>query len=91
MGNIQYTENEVEWLIKQIETLKPFPDVIKSLNNLRKSGYKLAILSNGDADMLNNAKQYIGFDMDYTISVQEAGYFKPHWKTYNLAVFLGES
>ena len=36
--------------------------------------------------MLNNAKQYIGFDMDYTISVQEAGYFKPHWKTYSLAV-----
>lgn len=84
--NIQYTENEVEWLIKQIETLKPFPDVIKSLNKLRTSGYKLAILSNGDADMLNNAKQYIGFDMDYTISVQEAGYFKPHWKTYSLAV-----
>ena len=80
--NINYTKNEVQWLISQIETLKPFVDVIISLNKLRETGYKMAILSNGDIDMLNNAKPYIGFDMDYTISVQESGYFKPHWKTY---------
>ena len=44
--------------------------------------YKLAILSNGDKDMLAAAKPYIGFAFDHTISVEEAGYFKPHWKTY---------
>ena len=79
---ISYTKNEVKWLINQIETLKPFPDVIIALNKLRNIGYKLAILSNGDKDMLNNSKPFIGFDMDYTISVEKAGYFKPHWKTY---------
>ena len=83
---INYTKKEVEWLIKQIEVLKPFPDVILSLNKLRENGFKLGILSNGDQDMLENAKQYIGFDMDFTISVQEAGYFKPHWKTYRLSL-----
>ena len=81
---INYTKKEVEWLIKQIEVLKPFPDVILSLNKLRENDFKLGILSNGDQDMLENAKQFIGFDMDFTISVQEAGYFKPHWKTYRL-------
>ena len=55
-----------------------------SLNKLRENDFKLGILSNGDQDMLENAKQFIGFDMDFTISVQEAGYFKPHWKTYRL-------
>ena len=32
--------------------------------------------------MLKAAGPYIGFPFDHVISVQEAGYFKPHWKTY---------
>ncbi len=79
---IAYTEDEAAWLVERIVELKPFPDVIDALARLRAAGYKLAILSNGDADMLEAAKPHIGFAMDATISVQEAGYFKPHWKTY---------
>ncbi len=82
---IRYTQDEVRWLVGLIESLKPFPDVIAALGNLRDHGYKLAILSNGDRDMLDAAKPHIGFDMDFTISVQEAGYFKPHWQTYAAA------
>ncbi|MGJ3260983.1 MAG: haloacid dehalogenase type II [Rhodospirillales bacterium] len=82
---IRYTQDEVRWLIGLIESLKPFPDVIEALRRLRDHGYKLAILSNGDCDMLDAAKPHIGFDMDFTISVQEAGYFKPHWQTYAAA------
>lgn len=79
---IDYKQSEVEWLVGQIEQLKPFPDVVEALEKLRASGYRLVILSNGDRDMLEAAKPHIGFAMDMTISVQEAGYFKPHWKTY---------
>ncbi len=79
---ITYTQGEVEWLVSQIESLKPFPDVVAALESLRASGYKLVVLSNGDRDMLEAAKPHIGFPFDLTISVQEAGYFKPHWKTY---------
>ena len=32
--------------------------------------------------MLKAAEPHIGFPFDHVISVQEAGYFKPHWKTY---------
>jgi len=84
-AGITYTQEEVRWLVSQIETLKPFPDVIAALSSLREAGYRLAILSNGDRDMLEAAKPHIGFAMDHTISVQEAGYFKPHWKTYATA------
>ena len=35
--------------------------------------------------MLEAAKPHIGFAFDHVISVQEAGYFKPHWKTYATA------
>ena len=79
---IAYTEDEVRWLVGEIEKLKPFPDVLAALAALRERGYRLAILSNGDRDMLKAAGPHIGFTFDHVISVQEAGAFKPHWKTY---------
>jgi 2-haloacid dehalogenase len=79
---IAYTQAEVTSLVAEIERLKPFPDVIAALKELRGAGYGLAILSNGDRDMLKAAGPHIGFPFDHVISVQEAGYFKPHWRTY---------
>ncbi|HEY2185051.1 MAG TPA: haloacid dehalogenase type II [Xanthobacteraceae bacterium] len=88
---IAHTQDEVRALIAEIEKLKPFPDVLAALAQLRSKGYKLAILSNGDCDMLNAAASYIGFRFDHVISVQVAGYFKPHWKTYaKAAEIIGE-
>ncbi len=79
---ISYTQSEVTALVAEIERLQPFPDVVSGLERLRASGFKLAILSNGDRDMLKAAGPHIGFPFDHVISVQEAGYFKPHWRTY---------
>ena len=79
---ISYAQDEVRWLVSEIERLRPFPDVLTALGRLRGAGYKLAILSNGDPDMLEAAKPHIGFAMDLTISVAAAGCFKPHWRTY---------
>ena len=88
---IPYTQDEVRSLVGEIEKLRPFPDVVAALGRLRSGGYRLAILSNGDRDMLEAARPYIGFAFDRVISVQEAGYFKPHWKTYAKAEeLLGE-
>jgi 2-haloacid dehalogenase len=85
---IAYTQDEVRALVGEIERLKPFADVIAALERLRAAGYKLAILSNGDRDMLEAAGPHIGFAFDRVISVEEAGYFKPHWKTYAKAAEL---
>ena len=80
--------------IKKLSSPKTAPDgnrlgalgmllaVLVTLAKLRDAGYKLAILSNGDRDMLDAAKPHIGFPFDHVISVEESGYFKPHWKTY---------
>ena len=78
----RYTQDEVRGLVSEIEKLRPFPDVPDALRRLRAAGYTLVILSNGDRDMLEASGPYIGFPFDRVISVQEAGYFKPHWKTY---------
>ena len=77
-----YSPDDAARLVSEIERLKPFPDVISALERIRGAGYRLTILSNGDRDMLQAAKPHIGFDFDQVISVQEAGHFKPHWKTY---------
>ncbi|HEV3176444.1 MAG TPA: haloacid dehalogenase type II [Stellaceae bacterium] len=79
---IAYTQDEVRSLVAGIEALKPFPDVVAALERLRGAGLKLAILSNGDRDMLEAAGPHIGFRFDHVISAEDAGYFKPHWKTY---------
>ena len=87
-SRIDYTQEEVRRLVSEIERLKPFPDVLAALERLRGAGYKLVILSNGDPDMLKAAGPHIGFAFDRVISVAEAGYFKPHWKTYAAAAEL---
>ena len=77
-----YTQDDVRRLVTEIENLRPFPDVLAALTRLRAAGYQLVILSNGDPDMLAASGPVIGFPFDQVISVAEAGYFKPHWKTY---------
>ena len=50
-AGIGYTMDEVRFLVAQIERLKPFPDVPAALARLN-TRYKIAVLSNGDPDML---------------------------------------
>jgi 2-haloacid dehalogenase len=83
-AGIPYTRDELRWLVSRIERLEPFPDVLEALARLNQR-YRLAILSNGDRDMLEAARPHIGFEFDAMISVEEAGYFKPHYATYNKA------
>ena len=80
-ADIQYTDAEVSGLISNIERLKCFPDVPAALAKLQ-TRYKIVVLSNGDPDMLETAKQYHGVPFDKVISVAESNAFKPHVATY---------
>ena len=86
-AGIEHTRDEVDALVGEIERLRPFPDVVHALRRL-KTNYQLTILSNGDPDMLEAAKPYLGIDFDRVISVAEAGSFKPHVATYRTAAEL---
>jgi 2-haloacid dehalogenase len=83
-AGIAHTRDEVEGLVESIVRLKPFPEVPAALDRLR-SKYKIAVLSNGDPDMLEAAKAHHGLHYDATISVAEANAFKPHVATYTKA------
>jgi 2-haloacid dehalogenase len=83
-AGIGYTADEVRYLVSEIEKLKPFPEVPAALGRLRTK-YKLVVLSNGDPDMLEAARQHHGIHFDRLISVAEANSFKPHVATYRKA------
>jgi 2-haloacid dehalogenase len=86
-AGIAYTRDEVRYLVGEIEKLKPFPEVPEALARLRTK-YKLVVLSNGDPDMLETAKQYHKIPFDKVISVAAASSFKPHVATYTKAAEL---
>ncbi len=80
-AGIPHTMDEVRALVAAIERLKPFPEVPDALARLG-TRYKLVVLSNGDPDMLETARQHHGIRFDRVISVAEANAFKPHVATY---------
>ena len=86
-AGISHTKDEVRYLVGEIEKLKPFPEVPAALAKLHTK-YKLVVLSNGDPDMLETAKQYHQIPFDRVISVAEANSFKPHVATYTKAAEL---
>jgi 2-haloacid dehalogenase len=86
-AGISHTPQEVRDLVAAIERLRPFPEVPAALDRLR-TRYKLVVLSNGDPDMLQTARQHHGIEFDRIISVAVAGAFKPHHATYEKAAEL---
>jgi 2-haloacid dehalogenase len=88
-AGIPYRLEEVQALVSEIEKLRCFPEVPAALARL-KTRYRLAVLSNGDPDMLEAAKRYHGIAFDRLISVAEANSFKPHVATYRKAAELIE-
>jgi 2-haloacid dehalogenase len=62
-----------------------FPEVPESLTTLRRRGWRLAILSNTDPDLLAASIERIGVPVDLTITAAEAGSYKPafgHWQRF---------
>jgi 2-haloacid dehalogenase len=66
----------------------PFPEVPGSLRELTGRGWRLAILSNTDQDLLAASIERIGVRPDLSITAAEAGSYKPapgHWERFREA------
>ena len=75
-------------LMEQYLQLEAYPEVVDVLTQLKDSGKKTAILSNGEPSMLiaaaKSAKIYPL--LDGVLSIEKVGIFKPHPSTYQIAV-----
>ena len=75
-------------LLNLYKVLSPFTEVTDTLKKLKQSNYKLAILSNGTPDLLNElvVSNQLNDIFDDIFSVEEAGIFKPDSKVYDLPI-----
>jgi len=62
-----------------------FPDVRPALEEARSRGWRLAILSNSDGDLIDASMRAIGVPFDLAIVASEIGSYKPmdgHWLAF---------
>ncbi len=78
-------EDDREALADSLPTWPPFPEVPRTLAELRSRGWRLAILSNTDPDLLDASLEGIGVPVEMRITAAEAGSYKPargHWDRF---------
>jgi 2-haloacid dehalogenase/putative hydrolase of the HAD superfamily len=56
---------------------RPFPDTNAALRRLADAGYRLAILSNVDDDLLAGTRRHLAVDVEFVVTAQQVGAYKP--------------
>jgi 2-haloacid dehalogenase len=85
MGKLGAPEEEADGLGRSLPSWEPFPEVRDSLEEARRRGWKLAILSNTDRDFIDASVQQIGVPFELAIVASEIGSYKPghrHWERF---------
>jgi 2-haloacid dehalogenase len=76
---------EEHGLAESLPGWTPFPEVPATLEELRRRGWKLAILSNTDDDLIAASQVQLGMVFDEVVVAQEIGSYKPrhkHWTEF---------
>jgi 2-haloacid dehalogenase len=81
-------DGDAKSLVAAWEDLTPYEDVGSTLMELRREGYDVGLLSNGDRDMLHSLAGRLAVKPRYIFSAEDAGVYKPHPKMYSQAVEL---
>jgi 2-haloacid dehalogenase len=77
--------DEEDALGRSLPKWDPFPEVPASLEEARAGGWRLAVLSNTDRDLLDASLTRIGVEFDRTVVASEIGSYKPapaHWDEF---------
>jgi 2-haloacid dehalogenase len=83
--NLPLAPEDAYALADSLPTWPAFPEVPRALSQLRDWGWRLAILSNTDPDLLEASLKQIGVPIDLRITAAEAGSYKPahgHWQRF---------
>jgi len=82
---VHLTVEQADALATSLPGWPVFPEVPDALAELRRRGWRLAILSNTDSDLIEASKARIGVPFDLTVVAEEVGSYKPahgHWRTF---------
>jgi 2-haloacid dehalogenase len=82
---VQLPEGEAGSLAKSLPHWQSFPEVPAALAELRNRGWKLAILSNTDRDLIAESQKQLGVPIDLAIVAQDVESYKPahaHWDRF---------
>ena len=75
-------------LLNLYKVLSPFKEVPEVLKDLKEKNFKLAILSNGTPDLLNELVKSNNLDnvFDDLFSIEQVGIYKPDSKVYDMPI-----
>lgn len=82
---LELQDDDREALAASLPSWPPFPEVPATLRALRERGWRLAVLSNTDHDLLDASLEAIGVPVDLRITAADAGSYKPahgHWERF---------
>jgi 2-haloacid dehalogenase len=85
MRRLGAPEAEQAGLAESLPTWEPFPEVPAALGELKLRGWKIAILSNSDGDLIAASKRLLGVEFDETVVAAEIHSYKPalaHWSEF---------
>jgi 2-haloacid dehalogenase len=85
MRRLGAPDGEESALAESLPRWQPFPEVGAALEEARRRGWKLAILSNTDPDYIAASKELIGVPFEETVVASEIGSYKPdlgHWRVF---------
>jgi 2-haloalkanoic acid dehalogenase type II len=83
--DVPIAEDEPSPLPTSVAEWQPFAEVPAALGRLRERGYRLAILSNVDRDLLERSIAKLGVRPDLAITAEDCGSYKPafgHWRLF---------
>ena len=78
-------EGETGALAQSLPDWPPFPEVPVALGELRARGWRLAILSNTDRDLIAASERRLGVPVDLAVVAEEVHSYKPaqaHWSRF---------
>ena len=76
---------EQDALARSLPEWEPFPEVPAALEEARAGGWRLAVLSNTDRDLLDASLARLGVEFELTVVASEIGSYKPgpaHWDEF---------
>ena len=88
MKKFEIDQNMRSELLNLYKILSTYPEVKKTLEELKRKNFKLAILSNGTPDLLNQLVKSNSLEefFDDIFSIETVGIYKPNVDVYNIPI-----